>query len=68
MTKRRLGETLTQAESPYADAPITDAVVVVAWCGNEFCKTIYKDEEGNPVPKPESKKKQGKNASSPSTL
>ena len=34
----------------------------MAWCGNEFCKTIYKDEEGNPVPKPESKKKQGKNA------
>ena len=47
---------------PYARAPTVNAVVVVAWCGNEFCKTIYKDDEGNTVPKPESKKKRGKNA------
>jgi hypothetical protein len=47
---------------PLASAPTKNGVMVVAWCGNEFCKTIYKDDEGNTVPKPESKKKRGKNA------
>jgi hypothetical protein len=45
---------------PYARAPTMNAVVVVAWCGNEFCKTIYKDEDGKTVSKPESKKKRQK--------
>ena len=60
--KPPVGGDLDSSWPPYAHAPTTNAVVVVPWCGNEFCKTIYKDEDGNTVPKPESKKKQGKNA------
>ncbi len=43
----------------FSNVPSQNAVVIIAWCENEFCQTIYRNEEGEVVPKPEPKKKKG---------